>query len=112
MLSAREADLDARIFRLLLEDVRSEVFEDDDQDKRIEIGDIDACMKAGSFFPIYDRETELVACMSATVVRERPALHVQQFEETAREIDDEEQRRARRDGGKVASTSSASRKRS
>ena len=61
MLSAREADLDAKVFRLILEDVRSEVSEDDEQDKRIEIGDINTRMKAGSFFPIYDRETDLLA---------------------------------------------------
>jgi hypothetical protein len=51
MLSAREADLDAKIFQLILDDIRGGLFEADEQDRRIEIGDIAACAKAASFFP-------------------------------------------------------------
>jgi hypothetical protein len=61
MPSKQQASFDAKIFQLILEDIRSELSEDDRADSKIEMGDIIACSKAGSFFPIYDRETDLIS---------------------------------------------------
>jgi hypothetical protein len=60
MLDARQAELDAKIFQLILNNVRSEMGEEDQPDKRIKTGDIDACLKAGSFMPVYDQNTDLI----------------------------------------------------
>jgi hypothetical protein len=65
MLSTREADLDAKIFRLILEDVRSEMREDDRADLNVESDDITACSRAGSFLPVYGRGSDLISTFIA-----------------------------------------------
>jgi hypothetical protein len=60
MLDTREATLDQQILRLILSDIRSDLLSEDMQDKRIAIGDIDACSRGACFSPIHDHETDLI----------------------------------------------------
>jgi hypothetical protein len=61
MLTTREADLDARVFRQILEDIDDDIDCLEDEGKLIDRNDIARCLSSGTLIPVYDRESDMMA---------------------------------------------------